>query len=89
MDSEGGRLKGTRFSVGSGSPYAYGVLDSGYVLHLLSFSNVLHIASFSLVCYPTQVLGCAFLSYFILVLGAAKVLYLLFPLEKFNHPIIC
>ena len=29
MDSEGGRLKGTRFSVGSGSPYAYGVLDSG------------------------------------------------------------
>ncbi|KAF7838184.1 Proteasome subunit beta type-5 [Senna tora] len=30
VDSEGGRLKGTRFSVGSGSPYAYGVLDSGY-----------------------------------------------------------
>ena len=29
VDSEGGRLKGTRFSVGSGSPYAYGVLDSG------------------------------------------------------------
>ena len=32
MDSEGGRLKGTRFSVGSGSPYAYGVLDNGCVL---------------------------------------------------------
>ncbi|EXC06139.1 Proteasome subunit beta type-5 [Morus notabilis] len=30
VDSEGGRLKGTRFSVGSGSPYAYGVLDDGY-----------------------------------------------------------
>ncbi|XP_074566549.1 proteasome subunit beta type-5-B-like [Curcuma longa] len=30
VDNEGGRLKGTRFSVGSGSPYAYGVLDSGY-----------------------------------------------------------
>lgn len=31
VDSEGGRLKGNRFSVGSGSPYAYGVLDSGFV----------------------------------------------------------
>ena len=31
MDSEGGRLKGTRFLVGSGSPYAYGVLDNGCV----------------------------------------------------------
>lgn len=30
VDSEGGRLKGTRFSVGSGSPYAYGILDNGY-----------------------------------------------------------
>ncbi|KAJ7957592.1 Proteasome subunit beta [Quillaja saponaria] len=30
VDSEGGKQKGTRFSVGSGSPYAYGVLDSGY-----------------------------------------------------------
>ncbi|XP_043702564.1 proteasome subunit beta type-5-like [Telopea speciosissima] len=30
VDSEGGRLKGTRFSVGSGSPYAYGVMDNGY-----------------------------------------------------------
>jgi len=30
VDSEGTRLKGTRFSVGSGSTYAYGVLDSGY-----------------------------------------------------------
>ncbi|KAI5396799.1 Proteasome subunit beta type-5-A [Lathyrus oleraceus] len=29
VDSEGGRLKGTRFSVGSGLPYAYGILDSG------------------------------------------------------------
>ncbi|GJZ39504.1 proteasome subunit beta type-5 [Tanacetum coccineum] len=30
VDSEGGRLKGTKFSVGSGTPYAYGGLDSGY-----------------------------------------------------------
>jgi len=30
VDSDGTRLKGTRFSVGSGSTYAYGVLDSGY-----------------------------------------------------------
>ncbi|KAA3463411.1 proteasome subunit beta type-5-like [Gossypium australe] len=30
VDNEGGRLKGMRFSVGSGSPYAYGVLDNGY-----------------------------------------------------------
>ncbi|GKD37344.1 proteasome subunit beta type-5 [Tanacetum coccineum] len=29
VDSEGGRLKGTKFSVGSGTPYAYGGLDSG------------------------------------------------------------
>ena len=30
VDSEGKRLKGKRFSVGSGSLYAYGVLDAGY-----------------------------------------------------------
>jgi 20S proteasome subunit beta 5 len=29
-DSEGTRVKGQKFSVGSGSPYAYGVLDAGY-----------------------------------------------------------
>lgn len=38
MDSEGGRLKGTRFSVGSGSPYAYGVLDDGSAFSSLSFT---------------------------------------------------
>ncbi|KAJ7956027.1 Proteasome subunit beta [Quillaja saponaria] len=27
VDSKGGRHKGTQFSVGSGSPYAYGVLE--------------------------------------------------------------
>ena len=37
VDSEGGRLKGTRFSVGSGSPYAYGVPDNGCV----SFPTIL------------------------------------------------
>lgn len=30
IDSEGTRTKGKVFSVGSGSVYAYGVLDSGY-----------------------------------------------------------
>jgi len=30
VDSEGTRLKGNKFSVGSGSTYAYGVLDAGY-----------------------------------------------------------
>lgn len=30
VDNDGTRLKGTRFSVGSGSMYAYGVLDQGY-----------------------------------------------------------
>uniref|UniRef100_A0A0G4GKW6 Proteasome subunit beta n=1 Tax=Chromera velia CCMP2878 TaxID=1169474 RepID=A0A0G4GKW6_9ALVE len=30
VDDNGSRIKGERFSVGSGSPYAYGVLDSGY-----------------------------------------------------------
>jgi len=30
VDSDGNRLKGNLFSVGSGSTYAYGVLDSGY-----------------------------------------------------------
>jgi len=30
VDSDGTRLKGERFSVGSGSTYAYGVLDTGY-----------------------------------------------------------
>jgi len=30
VDSEGTRFKGQRFSVGSGSTYAYGVMDTGY-----------------------------------------------------------
>jgi 20S proteasome subunit beta 5 len=30
VDNDGTRLKGTRFSVGSGSMYAYGVLDQGW-----------------------------------------------------------
>lgn len=30
MDSEGNRISGTVFSVGSGSVYAYGVMDRGY-----------------------------------------------------------
>ena len=30
VDSEGNRISGTAFSVGSGSVYAYGVMDRGY-----------------------------------------------------------
>eukprot|EP00245_Coleochaete_scutata_P004590 TRINITY_DN17317_c0_g1_i1.p1 TRINITY_DN17317_c0_g1~~TRINITY_DN17317_c0_g1_i1.p1 ORF type:complete len:274 (-),score=48.94 TRINITY_DN17317_c0_g1_i1:687-1508(-) len=30
IDSEGARIQGNRFSVGSGSTYAYGVLDTGF-----------------------------------------------------------
>ena len=30
VDSDGQRLKGDKFSVGSGSTWAYGVLDQGY-----------------------------------------------------------
>merc|ERR1712187_461154 len=30
VDDRGDRYKGQKFSVGSGSTYAYGVLDSGY-----------------------------------------------------------
>lgn len=30
VDSDGQRTKGERFSVGSGSLYAYGILDQGY-----------------------------------------------------------
>jgi len=30
VDNDGTRLKGLRFSVGSGSTYAYGILDSGF-----------------------------------------------------------
>jgi len=34
VDDDGTRLKGQKFSVGSGSTYAYGVLDSGYKFDL-------------------------------------------------------
>ena len=30
VDNDGTRIKGQKFSVGSGSTYAYGVLDRGY-----------------------------------------------------------
>lgn len=30
VDSDGTRLKGDKFSVGSGGTYAYGVMDAGY-----------------------------------------------------------
>ena len=34
VDDDGTRLKGDRFSVGSGSTYAYGILDAGYSVEL-------------------------------------------------------
>jgi len=34
VDSEGTRLKGDKFSVGSGSTFAFGVLDRGYTFDL-------------------------------------------------------
>ena len=34
VDSDGDRYSGSMFSVGSGSPYAYGVMDSGYRYNL-------------------------------------------------------
>ena len=34
VDSDGQRLEGNLFSVGSGSTYAYGVLDGGYDFNL-------------------------------------------------------
>lgn len=42
VDSDGSRLKGDIFSVGSGSTFAYGVLDSGYD-HDLSVKDALEL----------------------------------------------
>ena len=45
IDSDGQRTQGRRFSVGSGSLYAYGVLDEGYkwCTSVLSLICTLHI----------------------------------------------
>lgn len=42
VDSDGSRIKGDIFSVGSGSTFAYGVLDSGYD-HDLSVKDALEL----------------------------------------------
>jgi len=42
VDDQGERYKGQRFSVGSGSPFAYGVLDSGYS-HDLSVADAVEL----------------------------------------------
>lgn len=47
MDSDGQRLKGDLFSVGSGSTFAYGVLDSGYDFDL-SVSDALELGKRSI-----------------------------------------
>lgn len=41
VDSDGQRTKGQHFSVGSGSLYAYGVLDQGYRWYACLMSPVL------------------------------------------------
>lgn len=43
VDSEGNRISGTVFSVGSGSVYAYGVMDRGYS-HDLSVEDAYNLA---------------------------------------------
>lgn len=43
VDSDGQRTKGQIFSVGSGSLYAYGVLDAGYKWCVLCPLRILHI----------------------------------------------
>lgn len=43
VDSEGNRISGTVFSVGSGSVYAYGVMDRGYS-HDLSVEDAYDLA---------------------------------------------
>jgi len=42
VDDQGTRLNGQRFSVGSGSPYAYGIMDSGY-RHNLSIEEAVEL----------------------------------------------
>jgi 20S proteasome subunit beta 5 len=43
VDSDGSRLEGDKFSVGSGSTFAYGVLDSEPI-HDMSEANAIEIA---------------------------------------------
>mmetsp|Transcript_13955 Transcript_13955/g.23126 ORF Transcript_13955/g.23126 Transcript_13955/m.23126 type:complete len:261 (+) Transcript_13955:23-805(+) len=47
VDSDGERLKGNLFSVGSGSTFAYGVLDSGY-REDLTFDDAIELAQRSI-----------------------------------------
>ena len=46
-DDDGTRLKGQRFSVGSGATYAYGVLDSGFK-HDLSVADAVELGKRSI-----------------------------------------
>ena len=52
VDSDGTRMKGEKFSVGSGSTFAMGVLDQGYVRSLAS--------SYFCVCVSGAVFACVF-----------------------------
>lgn len=45
VDSDGQRTRGERFSVGSGSLYAYGILDQGYKWWVFSPVGILCLIS--------------------------------------------
>lgn len=47
VDSDGSRIQGTKFSVGSGSTFAYGVLDSVDVSSL-DFAKAIEVAKMSI-----------------------------------------
>lgn len=48
VDSDGQRTKGQVFSVGSGSLYAYGVLDEGYKWYVMTPNHTITSAAFPL-----------------------------------------
>ena len=48
VDSDGQRTKGQVFSVGSGSLYAYGVLDEGYKWYVITPNHTMTAAAFRL-----------------------------------------
>ena len=52
VDSDGQRTKGSIFSVGSGSLYAYGVLDNGYKWCAARPSSLLHSVRLRLLYLP-------------------------------------
>ncbi|CAH1434055.1 unnamed protein product [Lactuca virosa] len=89
VDSEGGRLKGTKFSAGSVSPYAYGVLDSGLVefvkmtiFALVSFINLYFFHVFLIYKISLIRLHCALLDLGIKARKYEEAVYTLAQMEK-------